>query len=97
MNTDNTPQLVKTVTNNDGGTAVASDCTLSATAVTPRPDRPELLRLGRLERVPQRVRRCGVLAESPNPGTGYRSTGIRSFSAGTITSPSKTWCRSVLR
>src|SRR5206468_505674 len=89
--TDNPPRLklLKDVQNNDGGTAVSHDYTLSAAAA----------KIGRAS-CRDRVEVSGTfdtvfagatytLSESPNPGTGYSSTGIWSCTAGTCTSPHK--------
>jgi hypothetical protein len=85
-NNDDTPQLklVKVVTNNDGGTAVADDWTLSATAGAPNAGRnfSNLGGSGVFQDVFAGV--SYALAENPNPGTGYSSTGEWSCTGGTL-------------
>ena len=68
-NTDNTPtlKLVKVVTNNDGGTAVADDWTLSATAAAPNDGRNFNSRAATPSS--KRVRRRGLHpGREPEPG-----------------------------
>jgi hypothetical protein len=85
-NNDDTPQLklVKVVSNNDGGTAVADDWTLSATAGGPNAGRnfSNLGGSGVFEDVFAGV--SYALAENPNPGTGYSSTGEWTCTGGTL-------------
>src|SRR4029453_8269907 len=87
-NTHNTPtrKLVKTVTNNDGGTAVAGDYTLSATAASGSAVRDFTdngdSTVGTFHNVFGGV--SYDLAESPNPGTGYSTTGEWSCTGGTL-------------
>ena len=63
VNTDDTPQLklVKSVVNDNGGTAVADNWTLYAAAAAPN-ERAQLQQPGRLRLVPERVRWCRVHA-----------------------------------
>ena len=88
VNTDNTPQLklVKDVQNNDGGTNTAADYTLSATAAAPNDGRNFSSTLatppGTFHNVFGGV--SYALSESPNPGTGYSSTGQWSCDGGTL-------------
>jgi hypothetical protein len=85
-NNDNPPQLklVKTVTNDDGGGAVADDWTLSATAAAPNDGRNfnNLGGSGTFQNVFAGV--AYTLAETPNPGTGYSSDGQWSCDGGTM-------------
>jgi hypothetical protein len=86
VNTDNAPQLrlQKTVTNNDGGTAVAGDWTLSAAASAPDDGR-NFSDSG--SSVAFHTVFAGVeyaLSENPNPGSGYSSSGQWSCTGGTM-------------
>ena len=77
-NTDNTPtlKLVKIVTNNDGGTAVAGR--LDAVGHRGRAQRRPQLQQRRTARPIFHNVFAGTaytLAENPNPGTGYSTTG----------------------
>ena len=84
-NTDNTPtlKLVKVVTNNDGGLAQASDYTLSATASAPDPITRNFSDSGDSTTFHNVFAGAAyALAESPNPGTGYSTSGEWSCSAG---------------
>ena len=91
VNTDNTPQLklVKDVQNNDGGTATAADYNLSAAASGESLGR----NFSSQTATPTFHNVSGgsqyTLTESPNPGTGYSSTGIWSCDGGTFTGPNK--------
>jgi len=79
-------KLVKVVTNNDGGAAVAGDYTLSATAATGSATRDFADNgdptVGTSHNVFAGT--SYALAESPNPGTGYSSTGEWSCTGGTL-------------
>ena len=69
-------KLVKDVQNNDGGTAVANDWTLTADAAGTDKDDRNISTLGGAGTLDDRV--AGIayaLAENPNPGTGYRAAG----------------------
>ena len=85
-NTDNTPQLklVKSVVNNDGGALTANSWTLSATAAAPDNGRnfSNFGGLGVFQDVFAGA--AYTLAENPNPGTGYSSTGQWSCPGGTM-------------
>ncbi len=87
-NTDNTPslKLVKVVTNNDGGTAVANDWDLSAaTAAVGFTDRNFTeLTPAAADATAQNVYagKAYTLTEAPNPGTGYSTTGEWSCTTG---------------
>ena len=84
-NSDDTPQLrlQKVVTNNDGGTAVASDYTLSATATGPDPVTRNFSDAGNSVAFHNVFANATyALSESPNPGTGYSSTGQWSCNGG---------------
>ena len=91
INTDDTPtlKLVKTVTNNDGGTAVANDWTLSAAAAAPNDGRNfnNLGGSGTFKDVFADA--VYTLSENPNPGAGYSTTGVWSCDGGTFVSPNK--------
>ncbi len=84
VNTDNKPtlKLVKTVTNNDGGTAVAADYTLSAAAGAPSDGRNFSDAGNSATFHDVFAGHEYALSESPNPGTGYSSTGEWSCTAG---------------
>ena len=89
-NTDNPPhlKLVKVVTTDDGGIAVANDWDLTATGSS----RTFTELLPGAATATARLVTAGVeytLSESPNPGTGYSSTGIWSCDGGTFVSPDK--------
>src|SRR4029079_3636816 len=91
-NTDDKPtlKLTKIVTNNDGGTAVAADYTLSATAVTPNNGR-NFSDAGNSSTFHDVFANAAyTLAESPNPGTGYSTTGQWTCSAGGTLDATKT-------
>jgi hypothetical protein len=77
-NNDNTPtlKLVKTVVNNDGGTAVAHDYTLSGTA-SGNPLTRNFSDFGDSASFHNvNGGSSYALSESPNPGTGYSSSGV---------------------
>ena len=91
-NTDDTPtlKLVKTVTNNDGGTAVADDWTLSAAAAAPNDGRNfnNLGGSGTFNDVFAGAQY--TLSENPNPGAGYSTTGAWNCTGGgTFVAPNK--------
>ena len=85
-NTDDTPQLklVKSVTNDDGGEADADDWELSATADTPNDGRNFSNDGGSGALQPVFAGVEYALAEDPNPGTGYASSGEWSCPGGTL-------------
>src|SRR5206468_1635682 len=88
-NTDNTPQLklVKTVTNNDGGTKVANDFTLAAAAASPK-DRQNSHNHSSHDQISNVFSAAKkTLTENPNPGTGYSTTGIWSCDCVTFDTP----------
>src|SRR4029079_8895858 len=82
-------KLVKDVQNNDGGTATAADYNLTATAAATNDGR----HFNSQTATPTLHHILGgvqyTLAESPNPGAGYSTTGIWSCTAGTFVSPNK--------
>src|SRR5206468_1216829 len=86
---DNTPQLklVKSVVNNDGGTATAR----SEERRVGKEGTNNARNFGSQTLTPIFHDVFGgsqyTLAESPNPGTGYSSTGIWSCDGGTFVSP----------
>ena len=85
-NTDNTPtlKLVKVVDNNDGGTGVANNWTLSAAADAPDNGRnfSNLGGSGIFQNVFAGT--SYALSENPNAGTGYSTTGEWSCDGGTL-------------
>ena len=86
VNTDDTPQLklVKSVVNDNGGTAVADNWTLYAAAAAPNNGRNfnNLGGSGSFQNVFAGAEY--TLSENPNPGTGYSSTGQWSCDGGTL-------------
>ena len=82
-------KLVKDVQNNDGGTATAANYNLTATAAAPNDGR----NFSSQTATPTFHTVFGgaqyTLAESPNPGTGYSTTGIWSCDGGTWTRPNE--------
>ena len=80
-------KLVKTVTNNDGGTKTAADWKLSAAAAAPNDGR----NFDSQTATPTFHNVFGAveytLSEDPNAGTGYSTTGVWSCDGGTFVSP----------
>ena len=77
-------KLVKSVTNNDGGTRVADEWSLSATAAAPNDGRNFNNAGGSGSFQNVFAGAAYTLAEDPNPGNGYSSTGQWSCPGGTM-------------
>src|SRR5206468_750571 len=91
VNTDNPPtlKLVKTVINDNGGTDRKSDEKGKSAAATPNNGRNFSDSGDSTTFHNVFAGATYTLSESPNPGTGYSTTGIWSCSDGTFTSPNQ--------
>ncbi|MFL5679572.1 MAG: hypothetical protein ACJ77B_03140, partial [Chloroflexota bacterium] len=91
-NADSAPTLtlVKQVVNNDGGTNTAADWSLSATASAPNNTRNFSSQTATPIAHTVFAGVSYTLAEFPNPGTGYGTTGIWACDGGTLVGTSLT-------